>query len=521
MNSVARSIDTFNTKRNLDSIQLVEEAIARGEGRFSRSGALLVSTGAITGRSPKHKFIVREESSADHIWWDNNKPISADAFERIRARMFSYLGQRQTYLQDLRVGADDVHSLRIRVVNEYAWHSLFARTMFIRLNPSERVGFSPDFTVVNAPGFFAEPETDETSGGTFILINFKARLVLIGGTAYAGETKKAVFSIMNYVLPMQGILSMHCSANVGAGGDAALFFGLSGTGKTTLSADPARGLVGDDEHYWTDRGVANIEGGCYAKCIDLSRESEPLIYDAIRFGAVVENAVMDDATREIDFSDGSLTENTRAAYPLEYIPNAVVPSVAPTPQNVVFLTCDANGVLPPISRLDPAQAMYHYLLGYTAKVAGTESGITEPQLTFSPCFGAPFLPLHPSRYARLLGERLDRTKARCWLVNTGWSGGGFGVGRRMSIAHTRALVNAALAGKLDAVEYREHPVFRVAMPAVAPGVPADVLDPRRTWGNAQDYDQRAVQLAREFHKSFERYSDYAGADVRAAGPRVT
>lgn len=499
---------------------LIELAIKNGEGHLSNTGALVVKTGKKTGRSANDKFIVKEPSSQNKIWWENNKPFEPAHFDALHQKVMRYLSEHEVYVQDVFVGADKAYSLKVRVMTEFAWHSAFAKALFIRPTAEELATFSPDFTVIDVPNFKANPNEDHTLSETFVILNFEKKLVLIGGTGYAGEIKKSVFTIMNYLMPLRGVLSMHCSANVGADGNSAVFFGLSGTGKTTLSADSSRGLIGDDEHCWSETSIFNIEGGCYAKCINLSRESEPLIYDAIRYGAIVENVVMDEQTRIINFADDSLTENTRCAYPIDFIPNAVLPSVGPKPKNIVFLTCDAFGVLPPISRLSPAQAMYHFLLGYTAKVAGTEIGIKEPTMTFSACFGAPFLPLHPTEYAKFLGEKITKEQVRVWLVNTGWSGGGIGVGKRMKIAYTRAMVNAALAGELDSVSYVEDPIFKVSVPTACPNVPSDVLIPKHTWADKEAYDQKALWLAKEFVKNFKKYEPFATDDIKAASPNI-
>lgn len=506
--------------RNLSVHHLIERAIQNGEGRLASTGALVVKTGKKTGRSANDKFTVKEPSSEARIWWENNKPFDPAHFDALHQKVLNYLSEREFFVQDVLVGADKTYGLRVRVITELAWHSAFAKALFIRPTKAELESFSPDFTVISVPNFKANPAEDHTLTETFIILNYAKKVVLIGGTGYAGEIKKSVFTIMNYLMPLRGVLSMHCSANVGKDGNSAIFFGLSGTGKTTLSADPTRGLIGDDEHCWSETSIFNIEGGCYAKCINLSRENEPLIYDAIRYGAIAENVVLDEETRVIDFADDSITENTRCAYPLDYIPNAVLPSIGPKPKNIVFLTCDAFGVLPPISRLTPAQAMYHFLLGYTAKVAGTEIGIKEPTMTFSACFGAPFLPLHPTEYAKFLGEKIAKEHVRVWLVNTGWTGGGVGVGHRMKIAHTRAMVNAALAGELDGVPYVEDPIFKVAIPTSCPNVPSEVLIPKNAWADKDAYDQKALWLAREFVKRFKTFEQFATDEIKAAAPNV-
>ena len=480
---------------NLSTAQLVEYSLSGQEGALASGGALVVRTGPHTGRSPKDKFVVRDPQTEGHIWWGSvNQPFEPQRFDTLYQRVLAYLQGKRLFVQDCFVGADERYRVPIRVVTEYAWHSLFARQLFVRPDPAQTAEHRPEFVVISAPSFQADPEVDGTRSEAFIIVSFSRRTILIGGTAYAGEIKKSIFTVMNYLLPQQGVLSMHCAANMGDGGDVALFFGLSGTGKTSLSADPERHLIGDDEHGWSDDGIFNFEGGCYAKCIRLSKQNEPQIWNAIRFGAVVENVVVDMQTRRLDFDDDSITENTRAAYPLAFIDNAVIPSIAGHPTNIFFLTCDAFGVLPPISRLTEEQAMEQFLLGYTAKVAGTERGITKPEATFSTCFGAPFLPLPPQVYAALLGERLRKHQTRVWLVNTGWTGGSYGVGSRISIPYTRAMVRAAIRGELDHVEYRLDPIFGLHVPKVCPGVPPDILDPRQTWRNGQAYDEQAHQL---------------------------
>ena len=503
---------------NLPAAELYEIAIVGGEGKLAANGAIVCTTGPHTGRSPKDKFIVEEPSSKDAIWWGKvNASISEANFDKLHKKVIEHFRGKTLFVRDMHAGAEPGSQLDLRVVTETAWHNLFANQLFIRPTPGSTGEHKPRFTVLNAPTCKADPATDGTHSAAFVVIHFGKGIILIGGTAYAGEIKKSIFTVMNYLLPTSGILSMHCSSNIGRDGDAALFFGLSGTGKTTLSADPERRLIGDDEHGWSDKGVFNIEGGCYAKCIHLSRENEPQIYDAIKFGSVLENVVMDEATRIIDYDSQALTENTRAAYPLEYIEGAVIPSVGPHPKNVVFLTCDAFGVLPPISRLTPDQAMYHFLSGYTAKVAGTEKGVTEPEATFSTCFGAPFLPLPPTTYATMLGERIEKHHVRCWLVNTGWSGGGYGVGKRMNLAYTRAMVGAALSGALDDVPTTADPIFRVAVPATCPDVPSEVLTPKATWSDPAAYDERAKKLAGLFADNFKTFESASEA-VRAAGP---
>ncbi len=502
---------------------LYEMALRRHEGLMAQGGALVVRTGEHTGRSANDKFIVREASSEKDIWWGAvNKPLEQANFNRLRKRMLSYLQGRDLCVQDCWAGADASHRLPVRIITETAWHNLFARNMFITPKPDELLGFEPAFTVIQAPGFHADPESEGTNSQVCILVDFAQRLVLIGGSSYAGEIKKSVFSILNYLLPAKGVLPMHCSVNVGAAGDAAVFFGLSGTGKTTLSADASRVLVGDDEHGWSDRGVFNFEGGCYAKVIRLSAEAEPEIYATTgRFGTILENVMIDSDTRLLDLDDASLTENTRASYPIDFIPNASPTGTAGHPKNVIMLTADAFGVLPPIARLTPDQAMYHFLSGYTAKVAGTEKGLgKEPQATFSTCFGAPFMPRHPSVYAKLLGERIARHGSACWLVNTGWTGGAYGTGHRMPIAHTRALLNAALDGTLANAPTRQDVNFGLAVPTACPGVPDEVLDPRNTWADKQAYDAKARDLAGRFNDNFGQFEAYVDSSVKAAAPKV-
>ncbi len=507
---------------NLDAPSLVEHAVVRREGMLSLDGPLVVRTGHHTGRSANDKFVVQDDLTRDEVWWGKiNRPYDEQRFDELHRRMAAYLQLKDVYVKDCFVGADPRYRLPVRVVTENAWHNLFAHNMFIRGTAEELQGHQPEFTVLNAPRFHAIPEVDGTNSETFIIVNFKKKLVLIGGTSYAGEIKKSIFTVMNYVLPLKGVLPMHCSANIGPNGDSALFFGLSGTGKTTLSADASRTLIGDDEHGWSDDGVFNFEGGCYAKLIKLSPAAEPEIFGTTkRFGSVLENVAMDAHSRQIDLDDASFTENTRGAYPIHFIPNASESGVGGHPRNVVFLTADAFGVLPPISRLSKAQAMYHYLLGYTAKVAGTEKGVTEPTPNFSACYGAPFLPLHPGRYATLLGEKIDRHDVKVWLVNTGWSGGGYGEGERIAIRHTRAMVNAALSGALDNVATRTHPIFGLDMPTACPEVPAEILDPVNTWSDPAKYREQAVKVARSFVENFATYADQVSEEVRRAGPTI-
>src|SRR5579864_2536025 len=513
-----------NVYWNLGVANLYEEAVRRHEGIIAADGPLVCDTGTFTGRSPKDKFFVKEPSSEKNIGWGNtNRPIDEAAFDGLHRRMAEYLRGKDLFVQDGWAGADPHDRLPVRIITEKAWHSLFARHMLItEPDAAKRLQHDPQFTVIDVPSFTASPATDHTNSETFILLNFAKKLMLIGGTNYAGEIKKSVFTVMNYLLPLKDVMPMHCSANVGAGsrGDVALFFGLSGTGKTTLSSDPHRDLVGDDEHGWSPDGVFNFEGGCYAKTIRLSAAAEPQIFATPRrFGTVLENVTCDPILRTLDLDDASHTENTRAAYPLSFVENAVPSSTAGHPANIVMLTADAFGVLPPIARLSPAAAMYHFLSGYTAKVAGTERGVTEPKATFSTCFGAPFMVWDPNVYAKLLGERIARHKAKVWLVNTGWTGGPHGVGTRMELAHTRAMVNAVLAGALDRVQYEHDAVFNLDVPTSCPHVSPDVLQPRQTWKDGAAYDHQARKLATMFTENFRQFEATATAEVKAAGPR--
>jgi phosphoenolpyruvate carboxykinase (ATP) len=507
---------------NLGVPALHEEAVRRREGALSIAGPLVCRTGQHTGRSPNDKFIVREPASADKVWWSKvNRPIEPYHFDALRQRLLNYIEGRDLFVQDCYAGADPRYRLPVRIITEHAWHSLFARHMFIDIPEAiGRPAHTPEFTVIDMPGLHADPSHHGTNSEVFIVLNFAKRTVLIGGTSYAGEIKKSIFTVMNYLLPLRNVLSMHCSANVGAANDVALFFGLSGTGKTTLSSDPERRLIGDDEHGWSEDGIFNIEGGCYAKMIRLSAEAEPQIYATTRrFGTVLENVKMDMSTRDLDLNDDSLTENTRGAYPIEFIDNHLPSGQAGHPRHIVMLTADAFGVLPPLARLSPAAAMYHFLSGYTAKVAGTERGVTEPKATFSTCFGAPFMVLHPTVYATFLGERIARHHARVWLVNTGWTGGPYGTGSRMRIRHTRAMIRAALGGQLDDVSYKRDPVLNLDVPQAVPDVPVEVLDPRSTWSSPAAYDEQARRLARMFTDNFKTFEEDAAPDVVAAGPK--
>jgi phosphoenolpyruvate carboxykinase (ATP) len=505
----------------LTSPALVEQVVLRGEGMLAHFGSLVVRTGEHTGRSANDKFIVRQPDSEDRIWWGNvNRPIDEVHFDALYRDLMNYLPGRELYVQDAAAGADPAYRLPIRVISELAWHSLFGRNLFLRLPPEELAGHKPRFTILHLPGFKARPETHGTRSEVFILINLRRGLVLIGGTSYAGEVKKAVFTVMNYLLPQQGVLPMHGSANVGPQGDVALFFGLSGTGKTTLSTVPERNLIGDDEHGWGEQGVFNFEGGCYAKTIRLRQDQEPIIWSAIhRFGTVLENVIVDPQTRRVDFDDASLTENTRCAYPITYVENHVPQGMAGHPQHIFFLSADAFGVMPPIARLKPDQVLYYFMSGYTSKLAGTEKGLgTEPEATFSACFGAPFLPLHPQVYAELLRERIARHGAHVWLVNTGWSGGPFGEGQRLPLRYTRAMIRAALAGELEAVPTRRDAMYGLDVPMSCPDVPAEILDPRRTWADPEAYDRQALALAERFVANYAQFEPLVNGDVLRAGP---
>ena len=503
---------------NLTAAALYEEAIRRSEGSVARTGPLVVRTGQYTGRSPKDKFVVREAANSAKVWWGTvNQPFDEAKFDALHARMLTYIENKDVFVQELFVGADPEYRLSVQVITESAWANLFARNLFIRPSAEDLAGFAPNFTVINMPGFMAVPARDGTKSETFIILNLAKRLILIGGTAYAGEIKKSMFTVQNFYLPLRGVGAMHCSANSDAQGEnVALFFGLSGTGKTTLSADPHRTLIGDDEHGWSDRGVFNFEGGCYAKVINLSAQAEPDIWAASHaFGTVLENVMMDTTTRQLDLTDASLTENTRSAYPIEYIPNASPTGTGGHPRNVLMLSADAFGVLPPVAKLNRRQAMYYFLSGYTAKLAGTERGVTAPEAEFSACFGAPFLPLPPMTYAQLLGEKIEQHGSDVWLVNTGWSGGGYGVGQRMSIAYTRAIVNAILNGDLKDVAMRTDPVFGFQVPTTCPGVPAEVLVPRNTWSDGAAYDRTAADLVERFRSNFAKFADQVTDEVKA------
>jgi phosphoenolpyruvate carboxykinase (ATP) len=507
---------------NLTTAPLVEHAVRRGEGLLAKDGPLVVKTGKHTGRSAQDKFTVRDATTENTVWWGkSNKPMDPANFAALKADFLTALGDKATlYVQDLYGGSQPEHRVTVRVINEYAWHSLFIRTMLVRPEAGDLQGFVPEFTIIDLPSFRADPARHGCRGETVIAVNLTEKLILIGGTEYGGEMKKSVFGLLNFLLPEDGIMPMHCSANIGPHGDTAIFFGLSGTGKTTLSADPNRTLIGDDEHGWSDTAVFNFEGGCYAKMIRLSAESEPEIYATTkRFGTVLENVVMDPVTRELDLDDPTLAENSRGVYPIDFIANSSENNIGPVPKNVVMLTADAFGVLPPIAKLTPDQAMYHFLSGYTAKVAGTEIGVTEPEATFSTCFGAPFMPRHPSVYGNLLKKRIAEGSVDCWLVNTGWNGGKYGVGKRMPIKETRALLNAALDGSLKNVQFRKDPNFGFEVPVSVPGVDDSLLDPRNTWGDKADYDRTAAKLVDLFVANFAEFAAHVDEGVRQSGPK--
>ncbi|WP_432712320.1 phosphoenolpyruvate carboxykinase (ATP) [Pedobacter sp.] len=515
------NLNSGNAFYQFEVPELVEEALKNGEGTLTDTGALAVDTGKFTGRSPKDRFIVDDEVTRDAVWWgDINIKISEVHYDALFIKVTEYLNNKHFYVRDAYACASDAYKTSIRVVTEKAFQSLFANNMFLRYQ-DEELGGQPEWTIIAAPDFLADPEVDGTRQPNFTIINFTKKVILIGGSAYTGEIKKGIFSVLNFILPHQrNVLSMHCSANVGEKGDTAIFFGLSGTGKTTLSADPQRCLIGDDEHGWDEEQVFNFEGGCYAKCVDLSEENEPQIFKAVRFGSLLENINYFPGTRKVDFSNISKTENTRVAYPINYIDNAILPSRAGKPKNIFFLTADAFGVLPPISKLTTGQAMFHFISGYTAKVAGTETGVIEPQLTFSACFGKAFLPLHPTRYAELLGEKLEHDQVNVWLVNTGWSGGAYGVGKRMKLAYTRAMISAALKGELNEVEFLKHPVFGLQMPVTCPQVPSAILNPRNTWSDQHHYDISANELAAAFIENFKQFDAYANDEMRRSLPKI-
>ena len=509
---------------NLTTAPLVEQAIARGEGELTKDGALLVDTGKFTGRSVKDKYIVRDATTEDTInWGPINQAMSPEHWANLKADFLSAIGgQDELFVADLYGGSQPEYRVNVRVITQMAWHNLFVRTLLVRPKSDELPGFVPEYTIINLPSFKADPGRHGSRSDTVIAVNFTEKMILIGNTEYSGEMKKGVFGLLNFLLPAQGVMPMHCSANIGADGKSAIFFGLSGTGKTTLSADASRTLIGDDEHGWSDTAVFNFEGGCYAKMINLSAEGEPEIYATTKmFGTILENVAMDETTRELDFTDASKTENTRGAYPIEFIPNASKDNLGPPPSTIIFLTADAFGVLPPIARLTPDQAMYHFLSGYTAKVAGTEIGVTEPQATFSTCFGAAFMPRPPSVYGNLLKKRIAEGGAQCWLINTGWTGGQYGTGKRMPIRETRALLNAALDGSLNNVEFRKDPNFGFEVPVAVPAVDTSILDPRSTWADKDEYDRTAAKLVDLFVANFAEFESHVEEGVRQAGPRVS
>lgn len=507
---------------NLSPDELIKISLASGQAKETSTGAIAVNTGEFTGRSPRDRFLVRDELTESTIWWGPvNEPFDREKFDNLYIKMIRYFEGKEFYVRDCYACADWRYHMDLRVINEYAWSNLFVHNMFLRPDEKALTYFKPEWLLLNAPGFRADPAADGTRQHNFSIIDFKRRIILVGGSAYTGEIKKSVFAALNFVLPQREVLPMHCSANVGAAGDTAIFFGLSGTGKTTLSADPDRRLIGDDEHGWTpDNVVFNFEGGCYAKTIDLSPEMEPAIFNAIKRGAMLENVSFRNNTNEVDYSDRSRTENTRVSYPLDHIANVAAPSLGQKPRNIFFLTCDAYGVLPPLAKLTPAQAAFHFISGYTAKVAGTEAGVNEPVVTFSACFGAPFMPLHPTRYANMLSRKIREARVNVWLVNTGWSGGPYGVGARMNLQYTRALITAALGNHLAGVKYNTHEIFGLAIPETCPGVPAEILNPRNTWDDSDAYDQKANDLAAKFLKNFEKYADQANAEMMAGVPRL-
>lgn len=505
---------------NLSVPELVEETILRGQGVLTDTGALACDTGEFTGRSPKDKYIVKDSKTEKTIWWGEvNTPFNSSDFDALFNRVAAYLVGKDIFIRDAYACASPDYRLNIRVITEYPWQNLFANNLFLLPTNEEIVGFKHDWLIIAIPEFYAKHNIDGTRQHNFTIINFTKKIILIGGSAYTGEIKKGIFTVLNYILPIEkNTLSMHCSANIGEKGDTAVFFGLSGTGKTTLSADPNRKLIGDDEHGWDSKSVFNFEGGCYAKCVNLTKEKEPQIFSAIKFGTLLENVNFFEGTNTVDYENISKTENTRAAYPIEHIDNAVCPSIGTIPENIFFLTCDAFGVLPPISKLTIGQAMYHFISGYTAKVAGTEAGITEPQTTFSACFGKPFLPLHPTQYAEMLGKKLKDCKANVWLINTGWSGGAYGVGKRINLTYTRAMITVALTGELNNASYEKHPVFGLQMPTKCAGVPDEILNPKNTWMDKKKYDETATKLANQFNKNFELYKQFATKEILEGAP---
>ena len=507
---------------NLSPDELQQHAIDNGQAKLTSQGAITINTGKFTGRSPLDRFIVKDSITENSVWWgDINIPFSEEKFNQLHKKMLTYLSNKELYARDAYACANEKHRLNIRVINEYSWSNLFAYNMFLRPSKDDLNSFSHDWLILNAPGFNADPTEDGTRQENFAILSFTKKIILIGGTGYTGEIKKGIFSALNYILPHdKGVLSMHCSANTGEQGDTAIFFGLSGTGKTTLSADPNRKLIGDDEHGWDKDSVFNFEGGCYAKCIDLSSENEPDIYAAVKKGALLENIEFHEGTNDVDYSNTSITQNTRVSYPIDFINNIAIPSSGTNPKNIFFLTADAFGVLPPISKLTKGQAMYHFISGYTAKVAGTEAGVNEPQTTFSACFGAPFMPLHPTKYAEMLGKKMKESGVNVWLINTGWSGGEYGVGKRISLKYTRAMITAALENKLNNIEYNTHKIFGLHMPKSCPNVPSEILSPKNTWENKLAYDKKANILAKAFNDNFIQFSDHANNEILNAAPRI-
>ena len=506
---------------NLSPNELAKIAIDKGQAKLTAQGAISINTGKFTGRSPMDRFIVKDSISEEKVWWgDVNLPFGENNFNNLHKKILNYFSNKELYVRDVYACADPKYKMNIRVVNEYSWSNLFAHNMFLRPNEKELDEFKPEWTILNAPGFKAEPKNDGTRQENFAILNFTKKIILIGGTGYTGEIKKGIFSALNFILPVyKNVLPMHCSANVGQDGDTAIFFGLSGTGKTTLSADPKRNLIGDDEHGWDGDVVFNFEGGCYAKCIDLSAEKEPEIYAAIKEGALLENICFNKGTNEVNYHDTSITQNTRVSYPIHHINNIAIPSIGYKPKNIFFLTADAFGVLPPVSKLNPGQAMYHFISGYTAKVAGTEEGVTEPQATFSACFGAPFMPLHPTEYAEMLGKKIKEKNVNVWLINTGWSGGEYGVGERISLKFTRSMINSILSNELEHIEYTKHDVFGLNMPNSCPGVPSEILHPRNTWKDQSAYDKKANKLAIAFNKNFNQFKSNASSEILEAAPK--
>jgi phosphoenolpyruvate carboxykinase (ATP) len=516
-------IKDANAHWNLSSEELTQISVDRGMAKIASTGALAVNTGKFTGRSPEDRFIVKDSLTEDSVWWGKiNKPFDSEAFDKLYDKVAAYLSEKELYVRDVFACSDERYRVPLRVVNEYPWSNMFVHNMFLRPSEDELLNFDAEWHVLNAPGFLADPEIDGTRQGNFSIINFSRKAIIVGGSGYTGEIKKGMFSALNFVLPhLKNTLSMHCSANVGTGGDTALFFGLSGTGKTTLSADPNRKLIGDDEHGWTaDNTIFNFEGGCYAKVIDLTEEKEPDIFRAIKPGAILENVIFKNEKNEVDFEDSTITENTRVSYPIYHIDNIQENSIGQNPKNIFFLTCDASGILPPVSKLTPGQAAYHFISGYTAKVAGTEEGITEPVAAFSACFGAPFMPLHPTAYAEMLSEKMQAAGVNVWLINTGWSGGEYGVGSRIKLKFTRAMITAALNGELDNVEYAEHPTFGLMFPTTCPNVPDEILNPRNTWADKEAYDAKANALAQKFEKNFEKFEEGANSEILAGGPKA-